>query len=288
MFEKLKGWIWINGEVIPCEEANVHIINHGLHYASSVFEGIRVYGGKIFKAKEHFERFKKSANYLNFDVSFSVETLMEQAQRLLEKNNLQDAYIRPIAWCGTRSMKVSTNHMDVNVAIALWNWETKPYANEGISLVVSSWRRPDPRSAPVHSKAAGLYMISSLAKAESENKNFDDALMLDCAGNVAESTVSNVFFVKNGVLYTPIPDSFLNGITRLTVIDIAKSLGIEVVETTILLSDMENFQECFLTGTALEIRPVQKITGEDHVWNFNERTIVDKIWEKFHQMTRGF
>ena len=286
MFEKLKGSIWVNGDMIPCEQAQIHIVSHGLHYASSVFEGIRAYGGKIFKGKEHYERFQKSANYLNFDVPFDVQTLMDATEKLLEKNNLENAYIRPVAWCGTRSMKISTNDMDVSMAIAAWNWETKPYTHDGISLVVSSWRRPDPRSAPVQSKAAGLYMISSLAKSDSEKQNFDDALMLDCAGNIAESTVSNVFFVKAGVLYTPIPESFLNGITRLTVIDIAKSLNVEVIETVIPLSSLDDFQECFLTGTALEIRSVGKITGHEDVWTFDDRTITTKIWEKFYQMTR--
>jgi branched-chain amino acid aminotransferase len=276
----------MNGQFMPCENAQMHIVNHGLHYATSVFEGIRSYNGHIFKGKEHFERFKKSANYLNFDISFGVEEMMGITQTLITKNALQESYIRPIAWCGTNSMKISTVGMDVHTAICAWHWETVPYSDKGLSLCISPWRRPDPRSAPTQSKAGGLYMISSLSKADAQKRGFDDALMLDCEDNVAESTVTNIFFIKNGVLHTPTPKSFLNGITRLTVIDIAQKLGIKVIEESISLDQLKDFQGCFLTGTALEILPVQTITGEGETLEFNDRIIVGKIYEEFYKITR--
>lgn len=285
MFSKLEGLIWMDGNFIPCEDANIHLVTHGFHYGTAVFEGIRSYDGVIFKAREHFDRLRKSADLLHFEITQSSDEMIEITKKLLQKNNTPNSYIRPIAWCGTNSMKISSLRMDVHLAIASWSWSEPEVKN--MRLVVSSWRRPDPRSAPVRAKATGMYTLSSLAKSDAQLQGFDDALMLDCDDHIAESTVSNIFFVEGNALYTSPPTSFLNGITRQTIIQIAKSLKIEVIEQPLTLDDLPSKTEAFLTGTAVEIQSVESITYENKVWNSSSHNLTNVIKHEFSKMTKG-
>jgi branched-chain amino acid aminotransferase len=261
-FDQLEGYIWMNGEFVRWADAKVHVLTHGLHYASSVFEGERAYGGEIFKLNEHTERLHESARILGFKIPYSVEELNDASRKLLAKQGFRDAYVRPIAWRGSESMGVSAQANKINVAIAIWQWPSyfdPAQKLKGIRLDLAEYRRPDPRTAPSKSKAAGLYMICTISKHAAEAKGYADALMLDWRGQVAEATGANVFFVKDGVIHTPIPDCFLDGITRRTVIDLAKRRGYEVVERVILPEELEAFEQCFLTGTAAEVTPVAEI-----------------------------
>ena len=259
-FADRDGFIWMDGALRPWREANVHILTHAMHYASSVFEGERAYGGKIFKLREHSERLHKSAELLGFEIPWSVDQIDAACIEVLEANNLRDAYIRPLAWRGSESMGVSPKGTVPHLAIAAWNWG-KYYppekARKGIRLDIAPWRRPAPYTAPVHSKAAGLYMIASLSKQQADAKGFDDALMMDWRGQVAEATGANVFFIRDQVIHTPTPDCFLDGITRRTLIDLARKRGVEVVERAIWPEELETFQNFFLTGSAAEVTFVQ-------------------------------
>ncbi len=261
-FDQRDGFIWYNGQMVPWKDAKFHFLTHGLHYASSVFEGIRAYNGKPFKLTEHNERLHRSAQILDMEVPFDVATLDAACMEVLKANNLSDAYLRPAAWRGAEMMGIAGNGTKVHVAIACWHWG-KYYSPEllekGISLVQSKWAKPAPNTAPTESKAAGLYMIGTLARHEAEKAGYNDALMLDYRGLVAESSGANLFIVKDGVLKTPVPDCFLNGITRQTVMGLAKDVGIKVEETQITLDDLMAADEVFLTGTAAEITPVGKI-----------------------------
>lgn len=280
MFDDLQGFVWIDGQFVPWKDARVHIMTHALHYASSVFEGIRSYNGKIFKGPDHYQRLHDSANYLDFQVPYSVEELVEATKQLIAKGSYQDGYIRALAWCGSKKMTVSHNGADVHTAIGVWERKLSypaHYYTDGISMNISDWRRPDPRTAPVHSKAAGLYMTSSMSKAISEKLGFNDALMLDYQNNIAEATSSNIFLVIDGKLYTPIADCFLNGLTRLTCIKIAKYLGIQVEEIKLSLDDLSRAQEVFNTGTAIEILPVGSIEGNGQIWKFKPGKITNAI-----------
>ncbi|WP_159587038.1 branched-chain amino acid aminotransferase [Chelativorans xinjiangense] len=261
-FDQLDGFIWFNGEFVKWADAKVHVLTHGLHYASAVFEGERAYGGEIFKLTEHTERLHESARILGFRIPFSVEEIDEACRQLLVKQGLEDAYVRPIAWRGSEMMGVSAQNNRINLAIAIWEWPSyfdPEQRLKGIRLDMAEYRRPDPRTAPSKSKAAGLYMICTLSKHAAEAKGYTDALMLDWRGRVAEATGANVFFVKDGVLHTPVPDCFLDGITRRTVIGLARRRGIEVVERAIMPEEMEGFEQCFLCGTAAEVTPVSEI-----------------------------
>lgn len=261
-FDQMKGLIWYNGEFVDWADAKLHVLSHGLHYASSVFEGERSYGGEIFKLREHTERLFYSGKVLGFDIPYSVEEIDDACVQLLAKQNLTDAYIRPVAWRGSEMMGVSAQSNTINVAIAAWEWPSYFSPEErlkGIRLDMAEYCRPDPRTAPSFAKAAGLYMICTICKHAAEAKGYADAMMLDWRGQVAEATGANVFFVKDGVIHTPVPDAFLDGITRRSVIELAKKRGYEIVERVIMPEEMHDFSECFLTGTAAEVTPVSEI-----------------------------
>jgi branched-chain amino acid aminotransferase len=261
-FDDLEGHIWMNGEFVKWADARVHVLTHGMHYASAVFEGERAYGGRIFKLTEHTRRLHDSARLLGFRIPWTADEIDDVCNRLLAKQGFTDAYVRPIAWRGSEMMGVSAQNNRINLAIAIFQWPSyfdPGQRLKGIRLDIAEYRRPDPQTAPSKSKAAGLYMICTLSKHAAEAKGYADALMLDWRGRVAEATGANVFFVEDGVIHTPTPDCFLDGITRRTVIDLACKRGIEIVERVILPEEMEGFEQCFLTGTAAEVTPVSEI-----------------------------
>jgi branched-chain amino acid aminotransferase len=261
-FDQRDGWIWVDGELVPWSQAKLHVLSHGLHYGSSVFEGERAYGGAIFKCTEHSERLRKSAEVMGFDIPFSVAEIDAAKRLVLAKNNLVDGYVRPIAWRGSEMMGVSAQKNTIHLAIAAWEWPSYFDPEErlkGIRLDIAEYRRPDPRTAPCHSKAAGLYMICTISKHAAERKGYSDALMFDWQDRVAECTGANVFFTRDGAVHTPIADCFLDGITRRTVIDLAKRRGFEVIERRIMPAELDSFNECFITGTAAEVTPVSEI-----------------------------
>ncbi|WP_026988154.1 branched-chain amino acid aminotransferase [Fodinicurvata fenggangensis] len=261
-FDDRDGVIWYDGALVPWRNANLHVLTHGLHYASCIFEGERAYGGEIFKATEHHQRLHKSAEIMGFEIPYSVADIDVAAAEVLKANGISDGYIRPVAWRGSEMMGVSAQKTRIHLAIAAWEWPTyfTPEARlEGIRMTEGKYRRPDPRTAPVHSKAAGLYMICTLSKHEAEQQGFNDALMLDWRGQVAEATGANIFLVQDGKLHTPTPDCFLNGITRQTVIDLARQRGYEVIERAIMPEEFAKTQEVFICGTAVEVTPVREI-----------------------------
>jgi branched-chain amino acid aminotransferase len=266
-FDDRDGWIWFDGKLVPWREANVHVLTHAMHYASSVFEGQRAYGGVIFRLSDHSARLRKSADLLGFDIPWSVEEIDAACNEVLKANGFTDAYVRPVAWRGSEKMGVSPKGTKPHLAIAAWEWG-KYFAPEiaanGLRLDIAPWRRPAPYTAPVHSKAAGLYMIATLSKKHADERGYDDALMFDWRGQVAEATGANAFFIKDGALYTPTPDCFLNGITRQTVMDLARRRGAEVVEKAIWPEELEGFQQMFITGSAAEVTFIQSAGP----WNF--------------------
>ena len=261
-FDQRDGVIWMNGEFVPWKDARIHVLTHGLHYASAVFEGERAYGGEIFRSREHSVRFRKSAEIMDFEIPYTVEQLGQAKAKAVELNGGGDQYVRPVAWRGSEMMAVSAQHNKIHVAIATWAWpsmfdpETKM---KGIKLDIADYRRPDPMCAPVHAKAAGLYMICTISKHKAEKKGYADAMMLDWQGRVAECTGANIFFTRDGALHTPIADCFLNGITRQTTIEIAKTQGLEVIERRIMPEELKTFNECFIVGSAAEVTPVAEI-----------------------------
>ncbi len=272
-FDQMTGKIWFNGAFVDWADAKVHVLTHGLHYASCVFEGERAYGGEIFRLREHTERLFNSARILDFTIPYTVDEIDNVCRELLVLNNLSDAYVRPVAWRGSEMMGVSAQKNRINVAVAMWEWPSYFSPEErlkGIRLDISEWRRPDPRTIPAKSKAAGLYMICTLSKHAAERKGYADALMFDWRGRVAEATGANIFFVKDGVIHTPDPDAFLDGITRQTVIGLARARGIEVIERAIQPEEMADFEQCFLTGhggggdAGLRDRPPQIHRRRDH------------------------
>jgi len=262
-FAPRDGKIWYNGEFMEWRDAQVHVLTHGLHYASSVFEGERMYSGSIFKLREHTERLFYSAGELGFKIPYSIEEIDAASNAVCEANGITNGYIRPIAWRGSEMMGVSAQDNRINVAIAAWEWPSyfsPELRMQGIKLQISKWKRPSPETEPVHAKAAGLYMICTLSKHTAEAEGFQDALMLDWRGQIAEATGANIFFLmSDGKIHTPTPDCFLDGITRSTVIDLARARGIEVVERAIMPEEMADASECFLTGTAAEVTPVGSI-----------------------------
>jgi branched-chain amino acid aminotransferase len=261
-FHDRDGSIWLNGQMVPWREANLHVLSHGLHYASAVFEGERSYGGRIFKLREHTERLIASGRMLDFEIPYSADQIDAACNAVIKANNLVDGYVRPIAWRGSEMMGVSAQNAKINLAIAAWDWGSYFDAKErlrGIRIGIATYRRPDPATIPCKAKATGLYMICTLEKHRAERAGLADALMYDYRGHVAECTGANVFFAKDGALHTPTPDCFLDGITRRTVIELAKKRGIAVHERTIMPDELSQFNECFIVGTAAEVTPVREI-----------------------------
>ncbi|UPT61909.1 MAG: branched-chain amino acid aminotransferase [Hyphomonadaceae bacterium JAD_PAG50586_4] len=261
-FHDRDGWVWMDGEFVPQREAKVHVLTHALHYASCVFEGERAYDGVIFKSREHSERLHRSARILGYQVPYSVEEIDRVKHELVAKMGFGDAYVRALAWRGSEQLGVSAKTNTIHVAVASWQWGDY-FADKmaGIRLMIAPWRRPAPDTAPCNSKAAGLYMICTLSKHAAEDCGFNDALMFDWRGQIAEATGANIFFVRDGVIHTPTPDCFLNGLTRQTVIKIAREKGMEVVERAIFPNELATFQEAFLTGSAAEVTPIKEIAG---------------------------
>lgn len=262
-FENREGWIWMNGEFIPWKAATSHIVSQGLHYASAVFEGERAYNGKIFKSKEHTKRFFKSAEIIGIEIPFTEEQINSAKDELIIKMNYKDCYVRPLAWRGGEQMGISTTNSNINVAIAVWDDWASYFKIEdkksGLRLITSPWKRPAPDTVPYEAKASGPYIICTMSKEFAEKKGYHDALMLDYRGYVAEGTGANIFFIESNNIYTPIPDCFLNGITRQAVIKMANDQGFKIIEKHILPEEIHNYDEAFLTGTAAEITPIRSI-----------------------------
>ena len=261
-FDDRDGWIWFDGRLVPWRDVKVHVLTHALHYASSVFEGERAYGGEIFKSTEHSERLKESGRILDFEIPYAAAEIDAAKSLVLSKNGLADAYIRPVAWRGSEMMGVSAQNNTIHLAIAVWDWPSyfdPAQRMKGIRLDVAEYRRPDPKTAPSRAKAAGLYMICTISKHRAERRGYADALMLDWEGRVAECTGANIFFVNDGIIHTPTADCFLDGITRKTVIALARKRGLSVVERRIMPEELSGFSECFITGTAAEVTPVGEI-----------------------------
>ncbi len=285
-FDDRDGVIWYDGALVPWREANLHVLSHGLHYASCVFEGERVYNGKVFKLTEHSERLAASARILGFELPYSVAEIDAATNETVKAMGFTDAYVRPVAWRGSEMMGVAAQDSRIHVAIAVWQWPSyfSPEAKmAGIKLTWAPWRRPAPDTAPTASKAAGLYMICTLSKHAAEAEGYQDALMLDYRGYLAEATGANLFLVMDGKLHTPKPDCFLDGITRRTVIDLAKARGIEVVERHIKPDELANTQEVFLTGTAAEVTPVGQI-GEHR---FTPGRVCETLVKDYDALVRG-
>jgi branched-chain amino acid aminotransferase len=263
-FDDRDGVIWFNGELTPWRDAKLHVLSHGLHYASCVFEGERSYGGHIFKMDEHHDRLFKSANLLGYSLPYSREEIDAAAMEVLRANDIVDGYIRPVAWRGSEMMAISAQQTAIHVALAAWEWPAyfTPEARlQGIRMAIAEWRRPAPGCAPTDSKAAGLYMICTLSKHTAEAAGYNDALMLDYRGQIAEATGANIFLIQDGRIHTPTPDCFLDGITRRSVIALARKRGYEVIERAIMPEELERTQEVFITGTAVEVTPVSEIDG---------------------------
>ena len=285
-YDKRSGKIWFNGETVEWRDANIHILNHGLHYASCVFEGERVYDGEIFKLEEHTERLFYSAKRMGIVVPYSEAEINDACKKIVNIQNVNNGYVRPLIWRGSEMMAISAQKNKIHVAIATWEWGSyfdPELKLKGIKLNISKWRRPAPDTIPWDTKAAGLYMICTLSKHEAEAKGYTDSLMLDYEGNVAEATGANIFFKKNsGELHTPVPDSFLDGITRREIIKIAKKKGIKVIERKIKPEEMKNFSGCFLTGTAAELTPVAQIAD----YNFEVCNVISGLSESYQNLVR--
>ena len=289
-FDDRDGWIWFDGQMVEWRDAKVHVLTHALHYASAVFEGERAYGGHIFKSSDHSRRLRESARMLDFEVPWSVAEIDAAKAEVLKRNHLVDAYVRPIAWRGSEMMGVSAQHNKIHLAIAVWDWPSyfdPAQRMKGIRLDIADYRRPDPATAPAMAKAAGLYMICTISKHRAERRGYADALMFDWQGRVAECTGANVFFVKNGVIHTPIADCFLAGITRATVIDLARKRGFEVIERRILPEELGAFDECFITGTAAEVTPVGEIGPHTFKPGAVTAALVDAYTEEVNPRTKA-
>ena len=285
-YDKKSGKIWFNGKNIDWSNAKIHILSHGLHYASSVFEGERVYDRDVFKLEEHTDRLFYSAKRMGMEVPYSISEINEATKQIVDVQKVKNGYVRPIIWRGSEMMQISAQKNKINIAIATWEWGSyfdPKLKIEGIRLNISSWKKPSPDSIPWDTKAAGLYMINTLSKHEAEAKGYIDSLMLDQQGDIAEATGANIFFKNtSGELHTPTPDSFLDGITRRCIIEIAKSKGIKVVERKIKPDEMSNFLGCFLTGTAAEVTPVSCIDR----YNFKVCDVITDLSESYQKLVR--
>jgi len=285
-FDDRDGWIWFDGEMVPWRDARVHVLTHALHYASSVFEGQRAYNGEIFKLREHTERLRRSAQLLGFELPWTNEEINGACIEVLKVNGFTEAYMRPLAWRGSESMGVSPGITKPHLAIAAWEWG-KYYdpriSKDGIRLDIAPWRRPAPYTAPTESKASGLYMICTLSKQRAEERGFNDALMFDWRGRVAEATGANVFFVRDNELHTPTPDCFLDGITRRTVMDLAERRGVAVKERAIWPEELESFEQMFLTGTAVEVTPVRSAGP----WSFEVGELSRQLARDYDDLVHG-
>ena len=285
-YDDRDGVIWLDGEMVPWRDANVHILTHAMHYASSVFEGERCYNGKIFKSVEHSERLLKSGDYIDMPIPYSVEEIEAAKYAALKANNLENAYVRVLAWRGAGTdMGVAAAANPVRMAVAVWEWGNY-YGDakyDGAKLDISKWRRPDPATIPCFAKASGLYMICTMSKHAAEAKGCSDAMMYDYRGYVAEATGANIFFVKEGAVHTPLPDAFLNGITRQTVIGMLRARGVEVIERHIQAHELNDFEQCWLTGTAAEVTPVGQIGG----YTFEVGDLARSISEEYEALVRA-
>ncbi len=283
-YDDRDGYIWMDGEFVPWRDTKVHLLTHALHYGSAVFEGERAYNGVIFKSRMHTERLHNSAKILGFEIPFTVDQIEDAKKEALAKSGLENAYIRAIAWRGSEMMGVSAQNNTIHLAIAVWHWGDY-FADKmkGIRLTHAQWRRPAPDTAPSHAKAAGLYMICTLSKHAAEREGYADALMLDFRGQVAEATGANIFFIRDGAIHTPTPDCFLNGLTRQTVIGLAKERQIEVIERAIMPEELSTFSECFITGSAAEVTPVSEI-GE-HIYKPSD--ISEYMVNDYSNLVRG-
>ncbi len=285
-YNKRSGKIWFNGDTVEWQDANIHVLNHGLHYASCVFEGERVYDGEIFKLEEHTDRLFYSAKRMGIEIPYSQNEINQACKNIVNIQKVKNGYVRPVIWRGSEMMAISAQKNKIHVAIATWEWGSyfdPKLKLKGIKLNISSWRRPNPNSVPWDTKAAGLYMICTLSKHQAESEGFTDSLMLDHEGNIAEATGANIFFKNEaGELHTPIPDSFLDGITRREVIKIAKNKGIKVFERKIKPDEMKKFVGCFLTGTAAEITPVSQINE----YNFKVCDTISDLIQNYQDLVR--
>jgi len=285
-FDKRSGKIWYNGEIINWPDVKIHILSHGLHYASCVFEGERVYDGKIFKLEEHTERLFYSASRLGFKIPYNADSINKSCKDIVALQKVKNGYVRPVVWRGSEMMAISAQKTKIHVAIATWEWGSyfdPSLKLKGIKLNISKWRRPAPNTIPWDTKASGLYMICTLSKHEAEKNGFTDSLMLDYQDNIAEATGANVFFKNSkGELHTPVPDSFLDGITRRSIIEIAKSKNIKIIERKIKPEELSNFTGCFLTGTAAEVTPVSQIDK----YTFEVCDIIKDLSESYHTLVR--
>jgi branched-chain amino acid aminotransferase len=285
-FDDRDGTIWFDGRLVPWRDAKIHVLTHALHYASCVFEGERVYGGKVFHLDEHSQRLINSAKLLGFEVPIGLAAINEATNAVVKANNIVDGYVRPLAWRGAEQMGVSAQATKIHMAIATWEWPAyfTPEARlKGIRMTISKWARPAPNTAPTASKAAGLYMICTLSKHAAEAEGYEDALMLDWRGRIAEASGANTFLATNGELHTPTPDCFLDGITRRTVMGLARARQIKVVERAIMPDELGQAQEVFLTGTAAEVTPVREIGP----YKFTPGRICRQMVEDFDKATRA-
>jgi len=285
-FDQRDGSLWYDGKLVPWKDAKTHVLTHGLHYGSSVFEGQRMYGGTIFKLKEHTDRLFFSAETLGMTIPFTKDQINQACIDVCKANGIVDGYVRPVAFRGSEMMAVSAQNTTIHVAVACWPWPSYFSPAEklkGIRLDIARYKRPSPETEPVHAKAAGLYMICTICKHEAEAKGYADAMFLDYRGYISEATGANVFFVQDGVLHTPTPDCFLNGITRQTVIAIAKARGIKVIERHIMPDELTGFTECFLTGSAAEVTPVSEIGP----YNFKPGALTETLMNAYTDEVRG-